>query len=1159
MGKRKGHNWKARENKETIIDSSEETKIFIEIEGVNQDGNDESNPLVLPAKKRKTKEKIKEAAAPPKKLSKKERKRLEKVISVKEKKEKRAAILQSLAECQATKDELKLMTSTSEIHSGKPMKEVQIEKLASGELKVNAIGGSNKKRKTRDSPPAEDVSTSTDESSEEEDDNTDEDESMNSENQNDHDEKPVIPSECIDDKSKDAHIQSKSNEKLKGTETPNHEKEYESKTVSTAPAVFVPVSRNPEIQAMRLRLPILAEEQSIMETINESQVVVLCGETGSGKTTQVPQFLYEAGFTSDGAMIGVTEPRRVAAISMSNRVGEEMNLTSKEVSYQIRYEGNVTKDTKIRFMTDGVLLKEVQKDFLLSKYKVIIIDEAHERSVYTDILIGLLSRIVPLRHKNGHPLKLVIMSATLRVEDFTENRRLFPKPPPVIKIDARQFPVTIHFNKRTPVDDYLGETYKKICKVHRMLPEGGILVFVTGQQEVLTLCQKLRKTFPSLVKKTDSTGESEQPKTADESSTKPVLPKIDLDSYSIMPEDEEADLDLDTHHDEEEDEAENEDENIHDDEEDSSLKAIDMKNPLYVLPLYSLLSSDKQAKVFKPPPEGSRLCVVATNVAETSLTIPNIKYVIDTGKVKTKFYDKVTGVSTFKITWTSKASANQRAGRAGRTGPGHCYRLYSSAVFNDEFQLFSEAEITRRPVDDLILQMKAMNIEKVINFPYPTPPSEEALMAAENLLVSLGALERLKMPSTTQLSLLKEKKLKSDPGTKLTALGRSMSHFPVSPRFGKMLALGHQQNLLPYVVAIVAALSVQEVLIEVNKPSTSDVENDDLKMKRQHITQIRKVWSGSGHSQMLGDPMVILKAVGACEYGGMTEKFCRVHGIRIKAMKEVRKLRAQLTNVVNAVIPDANLVVDPKMPPPTDLQSKLLRQIILAGLVDHVAIKLPEPLSGTSEEKKKMKFAYQCMDLEEPVFIHPSSVLYKKQPQFIVYQEIVETSKLYMKGITVVEAEWLPELAPSHCQFSKPLEDPPPRYNTSTDSVVCHMKASYGRCNWSLPTVELDYPKCIEKYKWFGKALLDGEVIQEFGRYKSLLLSLPVTMIKSWAKLQPRTETLLRALIEEDCSSKNMLLNIWRNKPNYLLSEFLTWIPEAHHSDVRKQWPLASS
>lgn len=402
--------------------------------------------------------------------------------------------------------------------------------------------------------------------------------------------------------------------------------------------------------------------------------------SGSGKTTQVPQFLYEAGY-AEKKMIGVTEPRRVAAISMSKRVATEMNLSSDIVSYLIRFEGNATASTKIKFMTDGVLLKEIENDFVLSKYSVIILDEAHERSVYTDILIGLLSRIVPLREKRGSPLKLIVMSATLRVEDFTKNNHLFKTPPPVLTVETRQFPVTIHFNKHT-VDDYVKEAYKKAIKIHTKLPDGGILIFLTGQQEVNTLVRKLRKAFPyknsqKPKKRDESKAERKQDGIDDEVdsddpdreynmkkairqakiakkklATQHTLPQINLDDYAL-PEDE-ADL-----HDFDASDADESDSELGSDTDIDNMTTLKNTQPLWVLPLYSLLPSDKQQQVFEPPPEGTRLCVISTNVAETSLTIPKIKYVVDSGRQKTRLYDKVTGVSSFVVTFTSKAGANQ--------------------------------------------------------------------------------------------------------------------------------------------------------------------------------------------------------------------------------------------------------------------------------------------------------------------------------------------------------------------------------------------------------------------------------------------------------------------------------------------------------------------
>ncbi|RKP23184.1 P-loop containing nucleoside triphosphate hydrolase protein, partial [Syncephalis pseudoplumigaleata] len=272
---------------------------------------------------------------------------------------------------------------------------------------------------------------------------------------------------------------------------------------------YVSVKRDPAIQEARMKLPVCGEEQSIMETIQANPVTVICGETGSGKTTQVPQFLYEAGYghpdSEHPGMIGVTQPRRVAAVSMAHRVAQELNVTDEQVSYQasrtsmpwsIRFDTTVSARTAIKFMTDGVLLRELANDFLLSRYSVIIIDEAHERTINTDILIGVISRVLKLREEMAatdpsvKPLRVIIMSATLRVSDFTENTTLFSVPPPVINVDARRFPVQIHFNRRTP-HDHIAEAFKKVCKIHRQLPEGGILVFLTGQNEITDLCRKL--------------------------------------------------------------------------------------------------------------------------------------------------------------------------------------------------------------------------------------------------------------------------------------------------------------------------------------------------------------------------------------------------------------------------------------------------------------------------------------------------------------------------------------------------------------------------------------------------------------------------------------------------------------------------------------------
>lgn len=999
---KKKHNWKARLQPETTKESEKSTpslnqKDVIEKSTKDEEyskSHDDTNILVAPSKKNKVKVTHKDPNEKRKKLTKKQRKKLEKIVETKRKKAKRAELLKSLSEHAVSDKELAQMSSTSDLGQ---LNITRKRTLSDDDSQTNTIErgmvssirrGRKKGKKLRlekkahESVPAKITKKAEEEFDSEESSESDEEESdsqgMAEKNQGVESIHSTIDvaTECKDKENSELSdsrktLKAKANEVEVQSKDETVEKNVAPMKPESEPAIFKEVKRDPEIQAARLQLPILAEEQAVMEAIHDNDVVILCGETGSGKTTQVPQFLYEGGYTT-GGLIGVTEPRRVAAMTMSRRVALELNMSTELVSYQIRYEGNVTEKTIMKFMTDGVLLKEIEKDFFLTKYSVIVIDEAHERSVFTDILMGLLSRIVPMRKSQGKQLKLVIMSATLRVEDFTGNARLFPTPPPVVTVESRQFPVTVHFNKRTP-DDYLNEAFRKVCKIHRTLPPGGILIFVTGQAEVHGLCKKLKKTFPYNSEKTKSTCIAEA-KVKDKKSEDDD-DDFDLDNYPVNPavEDREAeDEDLG-------EDIENEGDGSGFDLDDSAFTSLIDKNlPMFVLPLYSLLSSQQQAKVFQPPPEGTRLCVVATNVAETSLTIPNIKYVVDTGMVKRRYYDKVTGVSSFKITWTSRASANQRAGRAGRVEPGHCYRLYSSAVFSNEFEEFSAPEISRRPVDDLVLQMKDMSIDKVVNFPFPTPPDATALQSAEKLLLNLGALEE-------------KKTVKGNVNAVITPLGRAMSKFPVSPRYAKMLCLGHQENCMEYVIAIVSALTVKEIFADDNDREAGQITKED----RQKISRLRRTWAGQGDAQKLGDAMVLLRAVGASEYAGCTEKFCSENGLRHKGMVEIRKLRAQLTNSVNLVNAEARVVLNPRMSPPSAVQCKALRQICLSGLGDHVARKSP---AGNNPQ---LKNSYSCMSLDEPVFIHPSSALFDVLPEYVIYQEVVETSKLFMKGKAV--------------------------------------------------------------------------------------------------------------------------------------------------------------
>lgn len=1167
MGRsRKRFGAKAREP----VAATEPTKA-LEVEvnlDIRQDKYDGSNALVLPSKKKKEAvQKAKEAKSIPK-LSKKKKKELQKVLERKKKKVNRTHLLEELEKSQASKKELSMLISTSTMQT-KGLK--RLGELTSAEAQptekvgaqINSIKGSRptapKRPRLRGSnvldldPESSEDSSSGDDSSEEEN-NEERLEQYGADREATGSGEEKSEEDDSTEGAKNDVAKSRQEEAVATNDLSQNRSEPSATKPKppSRPAVFVPVHRTEEIQNARHQLPILAEEQSIMEAINENDIVVICGQTGSGKTTQVPQFLYEAGYASQKGIIGITEPRRVAAVSMSKRVGQEMSLPCSVVSYQIRFEGNTTEDTKVKFMTDGVLLKEIQNNFLLTKYSVVIIDEAHERSIYSDILIGLLSRIVPLRRKRGNPLKLIIMSATLRVEDFTQNSHLFKVPPPVLKVDSRQHPVTIHFNKRTP-DDYLQEAYRKVCKIHQQLPEGAILVFVTGQQEVQSLCHKLRKRYPA--KQDDPKAEEVPAKEAtdpkkdgsgssksdvSDTQTAPAskqASRINLDDYSVVPLDEGQLEDIVK-------DEEREDGVLSSDNEDEEPPPTRSFQPLMVLPLFSLLPSHKQAKVFQNPPPGMRLCVVATNVGETSLTIPNVKYVVDTGKVKMRVYDKVTGISAFMISWVSKASADQRAGRAGRTCPGHCYRLYSSAIFNDEFQKFTAPEITRRPVDDLVLQMKAMNIDKVVNFPYPSPPDKEALKAAEKKLILMGALEELPKPARFK------DLAKWEWSSKVTPLGRAMSCFPVSPRYAKMLALSQQHGLLPYVVAVVAAMTVQEVFCNLGFSQEPHSQEKHTRWKK-----VRETWAGQGHSLALGDVMVLLKAVGASEFVGCSPSFCEQHGLRYKAMVEIRKLRIQLTNELNLLIPNLGLSVDPKMDPPSDLQAKLIRQVVLMGFSDHIAKKMTDEERCSETEAAIAKNAYKSIEVDDPVFIHPNSVLSGKLPLFVMYQEIFETSKMFMRVVAEVEPEWLPVYAPKACTFSAPLEDPPPHYDKKKDKVFCFMTSTFGPHGWKMEAAEHEFPVGLDRFRWFARFLLEGQVLPFFKSYTKLLLSPPVTMVKSWARLQPRTEHLLKALVSQSADSKEKLCEAWKKNPKYLLSEYLEWIQESLHNEVSLKWP----
>ncbi|KAJ5252806.1 hypothetical protein N7489_003216 [Penicillium chrysogenum] len=793
-------------------------------------------------------------------------------------------------------------------------------------------------------------------------------------------------------------------------------------------AYSVAVDRTEEIQTARLGLPVVGEEQKIMEAIHNNSVVVIWGATGSGKTTQLPQFLFESGFGSPGSpnpgLIGVTQPRRVAAVSMANRVSQELGQHAEKVSYQIRFESTASKKTAIKFMTDGILLREIADDFALRKYSIILIDEAHERSVNTDILIGMVSRIVGLRKSlskedpSVKPLKVVIMSATLRISDFTENPSLFRDgAPPLVQAEGRQYPVAVHFSRRTQ-RDYVEDAFRKVSRGHRKLPAGGMLVFLTGQNEIRQLSKRLKQAFKPTQR--EDTTQAKVQLSANEAPLEAEdleLGGTEMDNAGH--DDYDSDMEITGLDDAEEDEgfelAEGE-------------EAMDSSTRVHVLPLYSQLPTKEQMKVFETPPENSRVIILATNVAETSLTIPGIKYVFDCGRAKEKQFDLFTGVQSFQVGWISKASANQRAGRAGRTGPGHCYRMYSSAVYESEFAEYTDPEILRTPIEGVVLQMKSMGLHNVINFPFPTPPSRQ------------GNAHR--PPSL---------------------------NIPPLPRFSKMLHIGHQHGCMPYVIALVAALAVGDLFVPENQldpnnplPTTSkkqvddDSDSDSDSNKRKVYTNADRLADDEreqrtkayARAQRLfskhddtSDALKSLSAICAYGYASDGDAFSEKMFLRAKAFKEATQLRRQLTDIVRSNNPGLVPAYEARLPEPSQKQIKALKQIVTAGFIDHVAIRADlalVPPENPRAPRRAIDVPYLTLfrsrdgkgqDLQErAVYVHPSSLLAKltpkEMPQYITYSHLQQSSASLVSD-QVPKIRMFPLVAPSGLQLSAIAHDTP--------------------------------------------------------------------------------------------------------------------------------------
>ncbi|KAI9727172.1 MAG: putative ATP-dependent RNA helicase DHR1 [Chrysothrix sp. TS-e1954] len=765
-----------------------------------------------------------------------------------------------------------------------------------------------------------------------------------------------------------------------------------------AKAFYVPVKRSSALQEERLKLPIVSEEQRIMETVRNHTCTMICGSTGSGKTTQVPQFLFEAGYGNPNGphpgLIAVTQPRRVAAVSMAQRVAQELGDSDGKVSHQVRFDSTLSNKTAIEFITDGVLLRRISSDFTLSRYSVIVIDEAHERSLNTDLLLGMVVRIAETRQSLAEkseqykPLKIVIMSATVSISELCKNASLFRSgAPPIVNVEGRQYPVSMHFARNTQ-RDYVEHIIRKVSRGHRKLPAGGFLVFLTGQNEIETMSGRLKEEFTST-----SHGVFRQARVRSSAFEAPVETDdvdfdVGTDQTEVAEGDEDSDIDVRG--------TDNEDNDL---ELDEPGKTIAQK--IHVLPLYSALPNEQQMRIYEQPPNGSRMIVLATNVAETSLTIPGIRFVFDCGRSKQKRYDPITGVQSYTVDFVSKASADQRAGRAGRVMAGHCYRLYSSAVYEQYFPRHSEPEIVNTSIEGLILQLKSVGIPKVTKFPFPTPPPRENLISAERMLSYLGAV---------------------DNNDRITPHGHELALYPLSPRLSQIITLAEKEHCLEHALILASLLASPEVFTPENQlapPTLPSGVKDELWIAADNSGSLARERSSKEYNSFHGnlsrldrhsDAIKLLVAFSDfidASKEGKAEDFRTF--TRPKAMQEAVKLRTQLTAIVASHKPGImSKTPSLQVSLPSATQIKLLRRIVAAGYIEQIAIRAdmsPSPPTDLVKVRRPGDVPYITLfPSSEPtrkssedaankyVFIHSSSVLMHiaaaNLPQYIVYSHL---------------------------------------------------------------------------------------------------------------------------------------------------------------------------
>ncbi len=638
------------------------------------------------------------------------------------------------------------------------------------------------------------------------------------------------------------------------------------------------------IQETRKSLPIYAYRDEFIAAIEQHQILIIVGETGSGKTTQLPQYLHEAGYTKDGLKVGCTQPRRVAAMSVAARVAEEMGVkVGNEVGYSIRFEDNTSDKTILKYMTDGMLLREFMTEPDLAGYSALMIDEAHERTVHTDILLALVKDL----SRERPDLKLLISSATMNAEKFAN----YFDDAPIFNIPGRRYPVDIYYTP-APEANYLAAAITTIFQIHTTQGSGDILVFLTGQDEI-----------------------------------------------------EAAELEL----------------------TETARKLGNRVKELIICPIYANLPSDLQSKIFEPTPPNSRKVVLATNIAETSLTIDGIVYVIDPGYVKENVFNPATGMSNLVVVPCSRASASQRSGRAGRVGPGKCFRLYTKYAYFNEMDESTTPEIQRSNLNGIVLLLKSLGINQLLEFEFMDPPPTESLIGALNQLFALQALNHK---------------------GELTKVGRQMAEFPTDPMLAKAVLAADKFECVDEVLSVVSMLSEASALFF--RPKDKKIHADSA---RNRFT----VKEG-------GDHLTLLNIWNQWVESDFSPVWARENFLQQRSLTRARDVRDQLAKLCERV------EVAPSSCGAANIDP--IKKALAAGFFPNAAIMQRD---GSS---------YRTVKNNTTVYIHPSSVLARADPpeKTVIYYELVQTTKEYMRSCLPIQRRWLAEVAP-HFHKRKDIDD----------------------------------------------------------------------------------------------------------------------------------------